>query len=192
MNPFFLSWIGPCLFVTSVAIQILNRGQFLFLRDGLFLFFLLLQNKKLSKSFQSHVLWIVPFVSIWGVNHFKEPLYFLSVLLASQIVLYSKNLVTDYEEKLKILEKRELFYKNRLIENLTKLVDTEERLDTFLNQRWAPCSESKEPQTCMKQDYLYELDQIERIIGKTLEERKPLKRLRRIVMKQTSLFDDQT
>lgn len=115
MNPFILSWIGPCLFLTSLAVQVLNRGQWMFLNDGLFLLFFLIQNRKKARVFSSHVLWLIPFVATWAINHFHEPVYFLSLLLASQISLFGMNFVIEYEDKLKQLEKENLFISSRCL-----------------------------------------------------------------------------
>lgn len=179
MRSFILLGVGQALFVSSLLTQVFSRG--LAMTDvGYVAIFI--SAHLIDKPWLMAVL-IVTLSLIPPV----APLYALSILLASGISVFCFRL---YKEEKKTQELLNSFYEKALRTALENLALSEQRLETFICE---PPSYRYEPEPLAPASYTgYDetLDVLEKKMGLQFKPEKiPLKRLRRLDSRQTTLFD---
>jgi len=195
MGPFFLSWIGPVLFFSSVLVSALGKGTFEIKKEGFALGLFFLQNiPRLSNKIKPFI-WILALASLFIFDLRRDFILGSSLVLASVITLYGFKERQKLDKDLRDKTRLNAFFEKRLLSQLETVKKLEDKLDVFLQQELSLSFD--DDQTCVTQveDYNEELDFEEKALALSLQssekaEKKPLKRLRRIVMKQTSFFDE--
>lgn len=195
LKRYYYCWLGPVGFFSSLIIQVLHRNQFKWDLDGVFLvLFSCLFVPLFQKTIKS-VSWIAIYGLVFCYHHFNEPLYFLAQILSSWSTLKGLKYFIDEGFKYKSSERLNQFYENRLKELLEQKHQVEKRLNTLLEEPLNNLDLESQTDGSVFQDYDEALDLLEAQVAQEFktaqsEEKKPLKRLRKIAMKQTSFFDD--
>lgn len=194
---YFYSWLGPISFFSSLIIQCLSRSQFKWDLDGLFLVVFLSLFLPSVDKWMKTLSWLAIYGMLFCYNHFDEPLYFLAQSLSVIVTLKGLKFFKNEAQKSAKNNNLVLFYEKRLLDLLDEKVAIEKKLDTLVFEPLENSNcETQLTDHSDFQDYDESLDELEakirREIASFKEEKKPLKRLRKIAMKQTSFFDDQT
>jgi hypothetical protein len=192
----FLSVSGPALFISGVISQILNRGYFIAQVDGLSMTLFALQYFQKPALKVKPVFWGLLYLGVFGLGAIEEALYALCCILASQVSLYGYKVHIKKNDDLINNQRLVMFYEQRLKNLLKQHADLEMKLESFLSEETFFCykqADGLEP--LFQEDYSVFLDLIEKQtqIEQNLQlhkDKKPLKRLRRIMMKQTSFLDE--
>lgn len=195
MSPFFLSWIGPVFLVSTVMTIALKNGHFDWKKEGLILFVFALQHiPKMALKFRP-ILWVCIYLLIFVKAGELLSLDAASCVLSSLISLTSLKEFYKRQKEHESNKKLASFFENRVVDSLKKLSEQRAKLDVFTSQNIEFSFESPNLDIPQFEDYNESLDEEEKQMSLEMksyekQEKKPLKRLRRIVMKQTSFFDE--
>jgi hypothetical protein len=197
MSTFYLSFLGPVFFLSSFLIHILNKDpHFGYFEAALLGMYFLQHLPSLARLFHPLGLGAL-YSSLFFMLGSIEPVYFFSIMISSQVSLFClKQHILFLKEREKI-DRLNTFMEDRLKASLNHIHKLEDSLDTLLE---LPLDSFCHEEVISRSDDMHEydesLDELEKIIQESLkepkEEKKPLKRLRRIVMKQTNFFEDQS
>lgn len=197
MSPFFLSWLGPLFFISSVMLSCVKNGDFIWKKEGLILLVFALQHIRPIILKIKPVIWCLSFCAfLFGLGVFFS-LYSVSLILSSAVSLACLKEFLRDEKKQQDQSKLLDFYQKKLIDELKNRQIITDKLDTFLEQNLEFTFVDQNFETKFFEDYDESLDFEEKIISEEMKsfqklEKKPLKRLRRILMKQTTFFDEES
>lgn len=191
MKKYLLYSTSNVIFFATLSIAILNRGYVDFIFDLAFL----------SIFIGSHFLKNLKLYAIVGaciLGAFFYPHDLLVIVSLGMSSWLSIEILAELKEEEKTHYKDKasaIFFEKLSNAHLEKLISIQEKLDVFLMQeiQEAPFEEAK---IFLDQEpYDESLDLLEQKIALDLnsdlkKQRQPLRRLRRIVMKQTSFFDE--
>lgn len=192
MKRYLLHLTPNALFFVTLSVGILKRGEFDFIFDGSFL--ALFITCHFLESFKLYFLALSALaMAVFYPIHLLE---IIGLSLSSLISSISYRWMMD--EQLKAEKNAHVinFYEKILEDNLKKMAVLEDQLKTLVMQQLPECMEHSEGFIHDNaQSYDESLDDLEdkialRLDLKEKKERIPLRRLRRIVMKQTSFFEE--
>jgi hypothetical protein len=190
---FFYSWIGPACFISSMIIQVLSRACFKPSIDGVFFLLFLISFFPFFRKIFKPLTCLSIYLALGLLDHFSEPLYFLAQSLSVIITMKGFKLFQNQMLEKKNAESLGVFFEKKLKEELDKNLELEASLETLILEPISDfTNEVNELKPLDEEAYDESLDLEEKLIAQKMhvEEKKPLKRLRRIAMKQTSFFDE--
>lgn len=177
------------IFFVTLSVGIFKRGQVDLLFDGCFLLVFMLCH---LSSLKSH--YLLASACALGVFFYPDNLLeILSLGLSSGLSGYGLGFLKQQEQNLSKQKALADFFETLTKKNIQQIASLQDKLDTFLMQEIQDidCDDGLLPTKSQPYDEM--LDSIEERMASSQdlkEKKQPLRRLRRIVMKQTSFFDE--
>lgn len=189
MKKYFLYLCPNSIFFVTLSVGIFKRGQVDLLFDGSFLLVFILSH---LSSHKSH--YLLASACALGVFFYPDNLLeILSLGLSSGLSGYGFGSLKQLEEDHNKQKMLAVFFETMTRKNIDQIATLQDKLDTFLMQEIQDIACVEELLPLKSQPYDEMLDSIEERMASSQdvkEKKQPLRRLRRIVMKQTSFFDE--
>jgi len=178
------------MFFVTLSIGVLKKGAIDPMFEGAYLALFILSHNERFFKWYLHILVALCMAAIFS----HQLLEIISLSLSTALSVYAFTSFKKDEQEQRKSEKLAAFFEKLTQENLEKISGLQEKLDTFLMQQIQEPN-IEEADLAFKEPYDESLDLLEDTIKFSLEfkekkERQPLRRLRRIVMKQTSFLEE--
>lgn len=192
MSRYLLSIMPTSLFALALSLGIWSKGSFSAFYDGGFLALFILSH---FKAFNNVLVIAGCTILLSWVDGFSHLLSSFSMGLSIYCISFMYfTFLKDREESMSD-QKQKQFFEKLARNNMQTIADLKDQLDTLCMQPInSPQSFIDEDLNFFQADYDESLDLLETRLQQELDERsklekKPLRRLRRVVMKQTSFLD---
>lgn len=189
MTKYLLYLLPNAMFLMTLSIEAIKKGTFDPVIQGSFLALFLLAH--VTNFFKPYL-----FAALAAVMSFIYPDHILEIISLSMSAGLSAYTFTSLKQEDKDNHKHQIlahFFEKIVKENAEKIAHLQEKLDTFLMQEMNDLSSEEHILPLNSQPYDESLDLMEHKVALSLdpkEKRQPLRRLRRIMMKQTSFLDE--
>jgi hypothetical protein len=189
MKKYLLYLMPTTMFFVTLSIGVLKKGTIDPLFEGSYLALFIMGHTRFFRAF------LPIMIAICMAAIFPHQLLEITSLsLSAALSVYAFRSFKKQEQESYKNEKLAVFFETLSKDNLEKISGLQEKLDTFLMQQIQEPN-IEEADLVFKEPYDESLDLLEDSLKFSMEfkekkERQPLRRLRRIVMKQTSFLDE--
>lgn len=189
MKKYLLYLLPNALFFVTLSIEVLKKGTFNPLLEGSFIALFLLTHA--ADFFKPYL-----FAALGCVVSFMYPHHMLEIISLSMAGALSASTFTELKQEAINNHKNQklaTFFEKLAKQNVETIASLQDKLDTFLMQEVQGLDGEDSLLPLTYEPYDESLDFIEQKVSLSLDpkdKRQPLRRLRRIMTKQTSFLDE--